>query len=46
MNIVGKIKEEVEFSDVSYDKIAAFSNGVVRGSVNLVYNNAYRYFAF
>jgi hypothetical protein len=45
MNIVGKrkIKVEVTFSEDSYDKIA-FSNGVVRVPVNLVYNNAYRIF--
>lgn len=47
MNIVGRIKIDGKFSEDSYDKIAAFSNGVVRGSVNLVYNNSYQeYFAF
>ena len=47
MNIVGRIKVDAAFSEDSYDKIAAFSNGVVRGSVNLVYNNSYQeYFAF
>jgi CTP:phosphocholine cytidylyltransferase-like protein len=35
-----------KFSEDSYDKIA-FSYGEVRGSVNLVYNDAYQeYFAF
>lgn len=47
MNIVGRIKVDGTFSDDSYDKIAAFANGEVRGSVNLVYNSAYQeYFAF
>jgi hypothetical protein len=47
MNIVGRIKVDGTFSDDSYDKIAAFANGEVRGSVNLVYNAAYQeYFAF
>jgi hypothetical protein len=44
---VGKIKVDGKFSEDSYDQIAAFSNDVVRGSVKLVYNAAYKgYFAF
>jgi len=47
MNIVGKIKVDGKLSEDSYDKIAAFYNGEVRGSVNLVYNDAYQeYYAF
>ncbi|OUD36219.1 LamG-like jellyroll fold domain-containing protein [Flavobacterium sp. FPG59] len=47
MNIVGRIKIDGKFSEDSYDKIAAFSNGVVRGSTKLVYNAAYKeYFVF
>jgi hypothetical protein len=47
MNLVGRIKVDAKFSEDSYDKIAAFSDGEVRGSVNLVYNDAYQeYFAF
>jgi hypothetical protein len=47
MNIVGRIKVDSKFSEDSYDKIAAFSGGAVRGSTNLVYNTAYQeYFAF
>ncbi|PKH66898.1 laminin G [Flavobacterium sp. ALD4] len=47
MNIVGRIKVDAKFSEDSYDKVAAFYNGEVRGSVNLVYNSAYQeYFAF
>jgi hypothetical protein len=47
MNLVGRIKVDAKFSEDSYDKIAAFSDGKVRGSVNLVYNDAYQeYFAF
>lgn len=47
MTIVGKIKIDGTFSEDSYDKIAAFSNGELRGVVNLVYNSAYQeYFAF
>ncbi|PXY46028.1 laminin G [Flavobacterium hydrophilum] len=47
MNIVGRIKVDGRFSEDSYDKIAAFYNGQVRGAVNLVYNAAYKeYYAF
>lgn len=47
MNIIGKIKVDGVLSTDSYDKIAAFHNDEVRGSVELVYNELYReYFAF
>ena len=47
MNIVGRIKVDGTFSEDSYDKIAAFYNGEVRGVVNLVYNASYKeYYAF
>jgi hypothetical protein len=47
MNIIGKIKVDGVLSADSYDKIAAFYNDEVRGSVKLVYNEAYKeYFAF
>jgi hypothetical protein len=47
MNIIGKIKVDGALSADSYDKIAAFYNDEVRGSVKLVYNEAYKeYFAF
>ena len=47
MNIVGRIKVDGRFSEDSYDKIAAFYKGEVRGVVNLVYNSSYQeYFAF
>ncbi|MFB9076325.1 LamG-like jellyroll fold domain-containing protein [Flavobacterium procerum] len=47
MNIIGKIKVDGVLSADSYDKIAAFYNEEVRGSVKLVYNEAYKeYFAF
>lgn len=47
MNIIGKIKVDGVLSTDSYDKIAAFYNDEVRGSVKLVYNEAYKeYFAF
>ncbi|MGO4822419.1 MULTISPECIES: LamG-like jellyroll fold domain-containing protein [unclassified Flavobacterium] len=47
MNIVGRIKVDGKFSEDTYDRIAAFSNGVVRGSTKLVYNAAYKeYFVF
>lgn len=47
MNIVGRIKIDGKFSEDSYDKIAAFSNGVVRGSTKLLYNAAYKeYYVF
>jgi hypothetical protein len=47
MNIVGRIKVDGKFSEDSYDRIAAFYNGELRGTVKLVYNSAYQeYFAF
>ncbi|WP_242607242.1 LamG-like jellyroll fold domain-containing protein [Flavobacterium sp. MEB061] len=47
MNIIGKIKVDGVLSADSYDKIAAFYNEEPRGSVKLVYNEAYKeYFAF
>ncbi|MFH6951052.1 LamG-like jellyroll fold domain-containing protein [Flavobacterium sp. FlaQc-51] len=47
MNIIGKIKVDGVLSADSYDKIAAFYNEEARGSVKLVYNEAYKeYFAF
>ncbi len=47
MNIVGKIKIDDKFSSDSYDKIAAFNNEEVRGSANLVFNEAYQeYYVF
>ena len=47
MNIVGRVKIEGKFSEDSYDKIAAFSNGEVRGSAYLIYNEAFKeYFAY
>ena len=47
MNIVGRVKIEGKFSEDSYDKIAAFSNGEVRGSAYLVYNEAFKeYYAY
>ena len=47
MNIVGRIKVDGKFSEDSYDKIAAFSNEVVRGVTKLVYNTAYKeYYVF
>ncbi|WP_281233899.1 LamG-like jellyroll fold domain-containing protein [Flavobacterium gelatinilyticum] len=47
MNIIGKIKVDGVLSVDPYDKIAAFYNDEVRGSVKLVYNEAYKeYFAF
>lgn len=47
MNIIGKIKVDGALSADSYDKIAAFYNEEPRGSVKLVYNEAYKeYFAF
>jgi hypothetical protein len=47
MNIVGRIKVDGKFSEDTYDRIAAFSNGELRGTVKLVYNTAYQeYFAF
>lgn len=47
MNIIGKIKVDGVLSADFYDKIAAFYNDEVRGSVKLVYNESYKeYFAF
>ena len=47
MNIIGKIKVDGVLSTDSYDKIAAFYNDEVRGSIKLVYNESYKeYFAF
>jgi hypothetical protein len=47
MNIIGKIKVDGVLSADPYDKIAAFYNDEVRGSVKLVYNKEYKeYFAF
>ena len=47
MNIVGRVKIEGKFSEDSYDKIAAFSNGEVRGSAYLVYNESFKeYYAY
>ncbi|WP_163411213.1 T9SS type A sorting domain-containing protein [Flavobacterium ajazii] len=47
MNIIGKVKVDGVLSADSYDKIAAFYNEEARGSVKLVYNEAYKeYFAF
>ncbi|WP_111706330.1 LamG-like jellyroll fold domain-containing protein [Lutibacter citreus] len=42
MNIVGRIKVDSKFSEDSYDKIAAFYNGEVRGAASLVYNEAFK----
>ncbi|MDG2432105.1 LamG-like jellyroll fold domain-containing protein [Flavobacterium sp.] len=47
MNIVGRIKVDGKFSEDIYDRIAAFSNGVVRGTTKLVYNTSYKeYYVF
>ena len=47
MNIIGRIKIDGVFSDDTYDKIAAFHNGELRGVTNIVYNEAYQeYFVF
>lgn len=47
MNIVGRISIDGVFSDDVYDNVAAFSNGELRGSSYLVYNEAYQeYFVF
>lgn len=47
MNIIGRVKIEGKFSEDSYDKIAAFNNGVIRGAATLVYNKAFKeYFAY
>ena len=47
MNIVGRVKLDGVFSDDVYDKVAAFSNGELRGSGYLVYNEPYQeYFVF
>lgn len=47
MSIVGRVKIDGKFSEDTYDKIAAFSNGGVRGVAKLVYNPSYKqYYAF
>ncbi|WP_406682777.1 T9SS type A sorting domain-containing protein [Seonamhaeicola sp. MEBiC1930] len=47
MNIVGRISIDGVFSDDLYDKVAAFSNGELRGVTNVVYDNSYQeYFVF
>jgi hypothetical protein len=47
MNIVGRINVDGVFSDDLYDKVAAFSNGELRGVADIVYNDAYQeYFVF
>jgi len=47
MNIVGRVKIDGKFSEDFYDKVAAFSNGEVRGSAALVYNEAFKeYYAY
>ncbi|WP_298545987.1 LamG-like jellyroll fold domain-containing protein [uncultured Aquimarina sp.] len=47
MNVIGKVKIDGAFSEDTYDKIAAFSDGEVRGSANLVYDPSYQeYFAY
>lgn len=47
MNIVGRVKIDGKFSEDSYDKIAAFINGEVRGAADLIYNEAFQeYYAY
>ncbi|AUP81273.1 LamG-like jellyroll fold domain-containing protein [Flavivirga eckloniae] len=47
MNIVGRISVDGVFSDDLYDKVAAFSNGELRGVANVVYDESYQeYFVF
>ncbi len=47
MNIVGRISIDEVFSDDLYDKVAAFSNGELRGVANVVYDESYQeYFVF
>ncbi|MDO7171829.1 LamG-like jellyroll fold domain-containing protein [Mariniflexile sp. AS56] len=47
MNMVGRVKINGTFSEDSYDKIAAFSNGELRGSAALYYNEAFKeYYAY
>lgn len=42
MTIIGRIKVDGVFSDDSYDKIAAFYNGEVRGVTNLIFDENYQ----
>jgi hypothetical protein len=47
MNIIGRIKVDSKFSEDSFDKIAAFYNGEVRGVVNLIYLESFQeYYAY
>jgi hypothetical protein len=47
LNIVGKVKVDGVISEDSYDKIAAFYDGEVRGTADLVYNDAFQeYFVY
>lgn len=47
MNIVGRIKVDGNFSEDSYDKLAAFYQGEVRGVVDLQYVASYQeYYAY
>ncbi|MCH9659793.1 MAG: LamG domain-containing protein, partial [Bacteroidetes bacterium] len=47
MNIVGRISVDGIFSDDLYDKVAAFSNGELRGVADVVYDDSYQeYFVF
>lgn len=47
MNIVGRISIDGIFSDDLYDKVAAFSNGELRGVADVVYDDSYQeYFVF
>ncbi len=47
MSIVGRISVDGVFSDDLYDKVAAFSNGELRGVADVVYNDSYQeYFVF
>ena len=47
MNIVGRISIDGIFSDDLYDKVAAFSNGELRGVADVVFDDSYQeYFVF
>ncbi len=47
MNIIGRISIDGVFSDDLFDKVAAFSNGDLRGVANVIYDEAYQeYFVF
>jgi len=47
MNIIGRISIDGVFSNDTYDKVAAFSNGQLRGVANIVFNAPYKeYFVF